>query len=121
MAATGTAPIQISLAAIPPGAATDDLLIAILQANGSEFDYLRLAEFDSVRVGEPVVALGNPQGLKHSVVSGVVSGRRTLDGRSMIQLPTSLCLTSKLQLLSSAARLRSFCAIELPTPPTEDA
>src|SRR5437667_2594634 len=33
MAATGTAPIQISLAAIPPGAATDDLLIAILRAN----------------------------------------------------------------------------------------
>src|SRR5947207_9614530 len=33
MAATGTAPIQISLAAIPAGAATDDLLIAILQAN----------------------------------------------------------------------------------------
>src|SRR6266487_4212465 len=40
MAATGTAPIQISLAAIPPGAATDDLLIAILQANARVSDLI---------------------------------------------------------------------------------
>jgi len=40
MAATGTAPIQISLAAIPAGAATDDLLIAILQANARVSDLI---------------------------------------------------------------------------------
>ena len=36
--------------------------------------------------GEPIVAMGNPHGLRHSVVSGVVSGRREIDGNSMIQL-----------------------------------
>ncbi len=30
--------------------------------------------------------MGNPQGLTHSVVAGVVSGQRTIDGRPMIQL-----------------------------------
>ena len=40
MAATGTAPIQISLAATPAGAATDDLLIAILQANARVSDLI---------------------------------------------------------------------------------
>jgi serine protease Do len=30
--------------------------------------------------------MGNPQGLKHSVVSGVISGQREIDGRQMLQL-----------------------------------
>ena len=30
--------------------------------------------------------MGNPHGLKHSVVSGVISGRREIDGRKMLQL-----------------------------------
>ena len=33
--------------------------------------------------------MGNPQGLKHSVVSGVVSGTREIDGRTMLQLADS--------------------------------
>ena len=36
--------------------------------------------------GEEVVAVGNPHGLERSVVAGRVSGRREIDGRSMIQL-----------------------------------
>ncbi len=36
--------------------------------------------------GEAIVVIGNPQGLKHSVVSGVVSGQREIDGRKMLQL-----------------------------------
>ncbi|MDX1948610.1 MAG: transglutaminase family protein [Pirellulaceae bacterium] len=47
---------------------------------------LELADSEAIDQGEPVVVMGNPQGLKHSVVSGVVSGRREFDGRKMIQL-----------------------------------
>ncbi len=36
--------------------------------------------------GRRVVALGNPAGLRHSVVSGVVSAVREMDGRPMIQV-----------------------------------
>lgn len=36
--------------------------------------------------GLAVVAVGNPHGLRHSVVSGVVSGVREVEGRRMIQL-----------------------------------
>jgi regulator of sirC expression with transglutaminase-like and TPR domain len=43
---------------------------------------------DSARAvdGQPVVALGNPRGLKHSVVSGVLSGRRRIGGQAMLQV-----------------------------------
>ena len=36
--------------------------------------------------GEEVVAVGNPHGLERSVVAGRVSGKREIDGRTMIQL-----------------------------------
>ncbi|MCH2203631.1 MAG: trypsin-like peptidase domain-containing protein [Fuerstiella sp.] len=41
-------------------------------------------------VGRPVVALGHPHGLRNSVVNGVVSGRRDIDGISMIQLAMAI-------------------------------
>ncbi|MFM8253046.1 MAG: tetratricopeptide repeat protein [Planctomycetota bacterium] len=47
---------------------------------------LPLGDSSQVPDGTPVIALGNPHGLKHSVVSGVVSGTREVDGRRMIQL-----------------------------------
>ncbi len=64
--------------------------LAIVQIDAKGLPPLPLGDSETLREGEAVVALGNPQGLKHSVVSGVVSGRREIEGRSMIQLAIPL-------------------------------
>jgi serine protease Do len=60
--------------------------LAILRIDAHGLSPLELGDSEDLRAGQAVVALGNPQGLRHSVVSGVISGRREIDGRSMIQL-----------------------------------
>ncbi|MFO0903560.1 MAG: tetratricopeptide repeat protein [Pirellulales bacterium] len=52
---------------------------------------LPLGDSDKLRDGIPVVVIGNPLGLQHSVVSGsVVSGTREVEGRRMIQLAIAI-------------------------------
>ncbi len=60
--------------------------LALLSINAEELSPLELADSDTLKQGQPVVAVGNPHGLTHSVVTGVVSGEREIDGRKMIQL-----------------------------------
>jgi serine protease Do len=60
--------------------------LAILRIDAKGLTPLELGDSSKLKDGQPVVALGNPQGLRHSVVSGVVSGQRTLEGRPMIQV-----------------------------------
>jgi regulator of sirC expression with transglutaminase-like and TPR domain/S1-C subfamily serine protease len=60
--------------------------LAVLRVATRGLKPLELGDSATLKDGQPVVAIGNPQGLKHSVVAGVVSGRREFDGRSMIQL-----------------------------------
>lgn len=45
-----------------------------------------LADSDTVTVGEPVISIGNPLGLEHTLTDGLVSARRVVDGRRMIQM-----------------------------------
>jgi regulator of sirC expression with transglutaminase-like and TPR domain len=47
---------------------------------------LPLGDSTKLKQGQPIVALGHPRGLEHSVVSGVLSGQRDMDGVSMLQL-----------------------------------
>jgi len=47
---------------------------------------LVLGDSDSLKQGAAVITIGNPLGLKHSVVQGIVSARRDFDGVEMIQL-----------------------------------
>lgn len=60
--------------------------LAVLRIVAKDLPALALGDSTSLKQGEAVVALGHPHGLKHSVVSGVVSGRREVEGRQMIQL-----------------------------------
>ncbi len=60
--------------------------LAVLRIDVDDLPVLPLGDSDQVRQGQDVIALGNPRGLKYSVVSGLVSGVRDVDGRSMIQL-----------------------------------
>ena len=56
--------------------------IALLKVEADEpFPYLTFGDSESVRVGDSVLAIGNPFGLGYSVSAGIVSARnRTLDG-----------------------------------------
>ena len=60
--------------------------LAILKIDAKGLTPLPLGDSDKIRQGQPIVALGNPLGLKLSVVRGIVSGTRDIDGRPMIQL-----------------------------------
>src|SRR5487761_1222204 len=60
--------------------------LALIRIEARDLPALELGDSDTLKQGQPVVAVGNPHGLTHSVVTGVVSGQREIDGRQMIQL-----------------------------------
>ncbi|NNF00473.1 MAG: DegQ family serine endoprotease [Pyrinomonadaceae bacterium] len=53
--------------------------LAVLKIEGEKFPFLKLGDSDSVRVGDIVLAIGNPLGIGQSVTSGIISakGRQT--------------------------------------------
>jgi serine protease Do len=60
--------------------------LAIVRVDAHDLVPLALGASNALVDGQSVVAMGNPQGLEHSVVAGVVSGKREIDGRTMVQL-----------------------------------
>ncbi len=60
--------------------------LAILQVKEKGLPELVLGDSSELPDGIPVVAMGNPQGFRFSVVEGVVSATRDVNGISMIQL-----------------------------------
>lgn len=60
--------------------------LALIRIAATRLPALALGDSDSLKQGASVIALGNPLGLEHSVVRGVVSARREVDGIEMIQV-----------------------------------
>lgn len=60
--------------------------LALIRIDANNLPALPLGDSDSLKQGKRVVAMGNPLGLQHSIVQGVVSARRDFDGLEMIQL-----------------------------------
>ncbi len=53
-----------------------ELDLAVLKINlNRDLPYLELGDSDAVRVGEWAIAIGNPQGLDHTVTVGVISAK----------------------------------------------
>ena len=60
--------------------------LAILKIEAKDLIELALAKEDTAKQGTKVIAMGNPQGLEFSVVSGIISGLREIEGSSLIQI-----------------------------------
>lgn len=67
--------------------ATDPTLdLAIIRVGRKDLQPLPLGDSAQVKQGQAVIALGHPQGLEFSVVEGVVSALREVEGTKMIQI-----------------------------------
>ncbi len=63
-----------------------DLAVLRVATGGRPLPALQLGDSAELPDGLGVVVMGNPFGWKHSVVSGVLSGTRDVEGRQMLQL-----------------------------------
>ena len=59
-----------------------DLDIALIKIDGAHLPFAKLGESGHLRVGEWVVAIGNPLGLSHTVTQGIISAK----GRSQAEM-----------------------------------
>lgn len=60
--------------------------LALVRIERHDLQPLELGDSDNLQQGQFLLAIGNPQGLVHSVVAGVLSGQREIDGQNMLQL-----------------------------------
>jgi regulator of sirC expression with transglutaminase-like and TPR domain len=71
-------------------ASSEKLDMVILRVASTDMPALPLAEAEIIAQGRNVVAMGHPHGLTNSIVAGVVSGTRDVDGVTMLQLAMSI-------------------------------
>ena len=68
-----------------------DIDIAVLKVKDVSLTPLEIADVDSVKVGDPVYAIGAPEGLAYTLTQGTVSSkRRQISGVEYIQTDTAI-------------------------------
>ncbi|MCH8829151.1 MAG: trypsin-like peptidase domain-containing protein [Planctomycetes bacterium] len=67
-------------------ASEKSLDLAVIKIDAKNLKPLPLGDSSTIKQGQRIMALGNPRGLTFSVVAGVVSGRRVIDGKPTFQL-----------------------------------
>jgi serine protease Do len=63
-----------------------DIALVKIETKGA-LPVLPLGDSNAVRVGEPVMAIGNPYGFNHSVTSGIISAKERVVDRSTLREP----------------------------------
>lgn len=60
--------------------------LAIVKIDAKGLKALPIGDSEALKPGQSITAFGHPQGLKFSVVAGVLSGRREVDNIDMLQI-----------------------------------
>jgi serine protease Do len=60
--------------------------LAVIRIDAKGLAAVKLGDSTKMKDGQAIVAVGNPRGLKRSVVTGVLSSRREVEGRPVLQL-----------------------------------
>lgn len=80
----GLSPLRVSSARV--GADT-----CVLVAENDQFaPVARVRSFDSLQIGETVIAIGAPSGFSNTLSTGIVSQLRVLDGRKLVQTTAAI-------------------------------
>ncbi len=64
--------------------------LAVLFANAKGLPVVPMGDSDRMRIGEELIAIGNPEGFQNTVTRGIASGRRKLHGMEYIQTDAPL-------------------------------
>jgi hypothetical protein len=62
----------------------------VLRADSALPKWVVVRPYDDIKVGERAVTIGTPQGLELTVAEGIVSSKRTLDGRRLVQTTAAI-------------------------------
>lgn len=64
--------------------------IGIINSPDTNAEPAKLGNSDNLKLGEKVVAIGSPLGLKNTVSEGIISGFRKINGQNFIQITTPI-------------------------------